>query len=148
MGLRTPTPEQLQSITQLAHSWGKIVARHAFGEHGPGPDVDLAQMEAVATAAARGLTAGALEAATERQAQQLGTEVPCPQCGRSCGVHVEERPVQVEGGTFRHREPVCYCPTCRRDFFPSAAAAQTRHARLQPVGAAQDRRGGGGGKVV
>src|SRR5437588_7498074 len=86
MGSRKLTSQELESVTKLAHSWGKIVARHAFGEQGPGLDVDLAQMEMVAVAAARGLTAGALEAATSQQAAQLGAEQPCPGCGRSCGV--------------------------------------------------------------
>ena len=130
MGSRRLTPEELDGITQLARSWGKIVSRRAFGEEGPGLDVDLAQMEAVAVAAARGLTAGALEAATNEQAQRLGDEQPCPQCGRVCGVQTAERPVEVEGGKFQHTEPKCYCPTCRRDFFPSASAVETRHARL------------------
>src|SRR5437660_3615030 len=126
MSSRKLTPQELESITHLAHSWGKIVARRAFGEQGPGLDVDLAQMEAVALAAARGVTAGTLEATTQQQAQQLGSAQVCPACGRSCGVGTAERPVQVEGGTFQHQEPKCYCPTCRRDFFPSASAAQAR----------------------
>ena len=42
----------LQEIRELASRWGKIVARHAFGEAGPGTEVDLDAMEQVATAAA------------------------------------------------------------------------------------------------
>jgi hypothetical protein len=148
MGSRKLTPQELDRITELARSWGKVVARRAFGEHGPGLDVDLAQMEAVAVAAARGLTAGAMEAATRQQAEHLGAAQPCPQCGRSCPVATEERPVEVEGGAFQHGEPKCHCPTCRRDFFPSAAAAETRRPRLQPGDSAQDRRRGGAGEVV
>src|SRR4051794_34282900 len=34
-----------------AKQWGKIVVRRAFGEHGPGLDVDLDAMEQVAAAA-------------------------------------------------------------------------------------------------
>ena|SRR5947209_14513082 len=130
MGARKLSAEDLARIEQLAHSWGKVVARHAFGEQGPGLDVGLAQMEAVAAAAARGLTAGALEAATRQQAQQLGASQPCPQCARPCGVVAEERPVHVDGGTFQHQEPKCYCPACRRDFFPPASAAEARQPRL------------------
>ena len=50
-------PQDLQKIHDLAHQWGKIVVRHAFGDDGPGLDVDLAAMEEVAVAAG-GLTAG------------------------------------------------------------------------------------------
>jgi hypothetical protein len=126
MGSRKLTPEDLEQITKLAKNWGKIVVRQAFGDDGPGLDVDLSQMEDVAVAAARGLTAGALEEATSQQGRLLGSQQPCPQCGHLCGVTVQERPVVVRGGTFEQQEPVCYCPTCRRAFFPSAFAAEDR----------------------
>lgn len=148
MGSRKLTPQELESVTRLARSWGKVVARRAFGDQGPGLDVDLSQMEAVAVAAARGLTAGAMEAATSLQAQQLGVEQPCPECGRLCGVGAEERPIHVEGGTFQHQEPKCYCPACRRDFFPSASAAETGCPRLQPGHPAQDCRRGRGSEIA
>src|SRR6266487_2210951 len=98
MGSRKLTPEDFEQITKLAKSWGKIVVRQAFGDDGPGLDVDLSQMEDVAVAAARGLTAGALEQATSQQGRLLGTELPCPECGRLCGVGVQERPLVVRGG--------------------------------------------------
>src|SRR5438876_658641 len=68
MGSRKLSPQDLQNIKQLAKSWGKIAIRRAFGDEGPGLDVDLAQMEEVAVAAAQGVTAGALEEATRQQA--------------------------------------------------------------------------------
>jgi hypothetical protein len=138
MATRKFTPEELLAITRLAKQWGKIVVRHAFGEQGPGLDVDLAQMEQIAFAAAQGLTAGALEAATAQQAQQLGEQHACPKCQRVCSATPEERPIQAQGGAFQLREPKCYCPTCRRAFFPSASAAQTRRARLQSDDLVQD----------
>ena len=130
MGSRKLSREDLENIKQLAKSWGKIVVRRAFGDEGPGLDVDLAQMEEVAVAAAAGVTAGALEEATGQQARHLGAEQACPQCGKLCGVAEDERAVQVRGGSFQHREPVCYCPACRRSFFPSASAPEAGHPRL------------------
>src|SRR5262249_50313148 len=140
MSTRKLTAEELERITQVAKGWGKIIVRRAFGEQGPGLDVDLAQMEQIAQAAARGLTAGTLEEATTQQAQLLGDQQPCPACGRACPVTTADRLLDVAGGTFQHREPVCYCPTCRRDFFPPAAVVEARHARLQPGAAAPDHR--------
>ena len=130
MGTRKLTADDLQRIADVAKDWGKIIVRRAFGEQGPGLDVDLAQMEQVAQAAARGLTAGTLEEATTQQAQLLGERHPCPICGHCCPVTTEGRPIHVAGGTFQHREPVCYCPTCRLDFFPSASVVEAGHARL------------------
>jgi len=148
MGSRKLTPEDLEQITKLAKNWGKIVVRQAFGDDGPGLDVDLSQMEDVAVAAARGLTAGALEEATSLQGRLLGSEQPCPQCGRLCGVDSEERLLQVRGGDFLHQEPKCYCPTCRRAFFPSASASENRCPRLQCGDLAQDRGNGGPGEIA
>jgi hypothetical protein len=130
MGSRKLTADDLARITKLAKSWGKIVVRQAFGDGGPGLEADLTQMEDVAVAAAAGLTAGALEEATAQQGRLLGAEQPCPDCGRRCAVGAEERPVLVRGGVFEHQEPKCYCPACRRAFFPTASAAEARRQRL------------------
>ena len=131
MATRKLSPEELQAVTRLAKQWGKIVVKQAFGEQGPGFDVDFAQMEEVACAAARGLTEGALEVATTQQGQLLGEKQPCPQCGQLCTVDSAERPLRASGGVIQLREPKCYCPTCRRDFFPSASGVEAGRAWLQ-----------------
>jgi hypothetical protein len=113
----------LAALRQLAKRWGKVVARHAFGPDGPGLDIDLAAMEDVACAAAQGLTEGTVEHLLEQQAAQLPAPHPCPTCGQLCPAHQEPRPLRIRGATVEHREPVCHCPTCRRDFFPSASRA-------------------------
>jgi len=148
MATRTLTADDLERIAQLAKDWGKIIVRRAFAEQGPGRDVDLSQGEPIAQAAARGLSAGTLEEATTQQAQLLGDQQPCPVCGHACPVTTADRPIAVAGGTFQHREPVCYCPTCRRDFFPAAAAVKARHARLPSDAAAQDHRHGWRGEIA
>jgi hypothetical protein len=129
---RTFSPRQLQAIRDLASRWGKIVARQAFGDAGPGLDVDLAALEQIAEAAAKGVTEGTLSTLLEQQAQQLGGEQPCPDCGRLCRVGREERPLKLRSGPLTQSEPVCHCPDCRRDFFPPAAPAPARQPRLQP----------------
>jgi hypothetical protein len=116
------TPQDLQKIRDLAAQWGKIVARHAFADQGPGTDVDLTTMEEVALAAAAGLTEGTLTTLVEQQAQQLGSQQACPACGRLCPVRRAARPLDVRGGSLQLSEPTCHCPNCRRDFFPPTAA--------------------------
>jgi hypothetical protein len=121
------TPQDLQNIRDLAAQWGKIVARRAFGDTGPGLDVDLLALEQVADAAARGLTEGTLATLLEQQAQALPPEQSCPDCGQLCPVAHEGRPLACGGGgTLTYREPLCHCPACRRDFFPSAAGLASR----------------------
>jgi hypothetical protein len=114
------TPQELQNLRDLAAQWGKIVARRAFGDAGPGLDVDLLALEEVADAAARGLLEGPLATLLQQQAQALPGDQPCPGCGRLCPVGHEPRPLRCRDGTFTYHEPVCHCPDCRRDFFPSA----------------------------
>ena len=121
MARRSFTPEELQEFQHLAAQWGKIVARRAFGDDGPGLDVDLDAMEQVAHAAAAGLTEGTLQTLLEQQAAALGEQQPCPACGRPCAVRRQERPLQVGGAVLQQSEPVCHCPDCRRDFFPPTA---------------------------
>ena len=67
---------------------------------------------------------GAVEAMTGTQGVQFGEEAPCPTCGKMCSLKTVPRPVIVRGGDATLDEPVAHCPTCRRDFFPSAAGAE------------------------
>ena len=115
------TPEQLQELRELTARWGKIVAQRVFGAAGPGLDADLASLEQVAVAAARGLSEGTLATLLEQQAQALPAETPCPECQQPCPIHPESRTLTARGGTLCYREPVAHCPACRRDFFPSAS---------------------------
>jgi hypothetical protein len=115
------TPQKLQEIRELAAGWGKIIARRAFAGSVPGEPIDFSTMEQLAAAAAAGLTEGTLAVLLEQQAQTLGPEQPCPDCGRLCPVGHEDRPLAVKGALIDLHEPVCHCPDCRRDFFPPAA---------------------------
>jgi hypothetical protein len=139
MSQRTVSAEKLQEIHDLAANWGKIVARRAFGEPGPGTDIDFQTMEQIAAAAARGLIEGTLTTLVEQQAQALPAEQPCPDCGHLCPVGYADRPLAVKDGQITLHEPVCHCPACRRDFFPPAAGAASGQPQLQPDRAADDR---------
>jgi hypothetical protein len=45
-------------------------------------------------------------------------------------VETEPRTIQVCGGMIEYAEPICHCPACRRDFFPSPPELAARLARL------------------
>ena len=130
MARRPFTPHELNELRHLAAQWGKIVARRAFGDDGPGLDVDFDAMEQLAQAAAAGLTEGTLQTLLERQATALGDQQLCPDCGRSCAVRRQERPLHVRGAELQQSEPICHCPDCRRDFFPPTADFASGRARL------------------
>jgi hypothetical protein len=114
------TPEELQELHNLAAQWAKIVSKRAFGDDGPGLDVDFRTFEQIATAAAQGLTEGTLQLLLQQQAQRLTHEQPCPGCGKACPTESHTRALTAQGARVAHVERVAHCPDCRRDFFPPA----------------------------
>lgn len=114
------TPEELRQLHDLARRWAKIVSRRAFGDDGPGLDVDFRTMEQIATAAAHGLTEGTLELLLRQQADKLTGEQPCPDCGRRCPTEPRTRSLTARGAEVEQAERIAHCPDCRRDFFPPA----------------------------
>lgn len=114
------TPEELQELHQLAAQWAKIISKRAFGDDGPGLEVDFRTMEQIASAAAQGLTEGTLQLLLEQQAQRLPEQQPCPNCGHLCPTQPHTRSLTARGALIEQVERVAYCPDCRRDFFPPA----------------------------
>jgi len=122
--------DDLASLRDMASGWGKIVARRAYGDDGPGLDLDFDSIESLAVDMGRAVIEGAIQEVLQKQSQRLGDRQPCPGCGQACRVDKKPRTVQVRGGTVGYDEPVCRCPACRRDFFPSPPEFAARFARL------------------
>ncbi len=119
MASKVLSERKLGEIEEVARGWGKLLAREAYPE-GPGLDVSLADMEDVVARATRAIVRGAVETMTDDQADDLGEEAACPNCGKMCKLKRKTRSLAVRGGNANLDEPVGHCPTCRRDFFPSA----------------------------
>jgi hypothetical protein len=51
----------------------------------------------------------------------------CPDCGRECSIDPDLEPVILQGirGDIEYQEPRCFCPHCRRAFFPCGGTATT-----------------------
>jgi len=120
------TPAELDQLRNLAAQWGKIVSRRAFGDDGPGLDVDFRTFEQIAAAAAQGLTEGTLQLLLQQQADRLPHEQPCPDCAKLCPTEPHTRPLTAQGATVQQAERRAHCPDCRRDFFPPPDSARTR----------------------
>ena len=119
MATNVLSERKLTEIEEIAAGWGKLLARESFPE-GPGLDVSLADMEDIVVRATRAIVHGAMETMTADQTRQLGDQAACPGCGKMCELKRKSRPMAVRGGSADLDEPVAHCPTCRRDFFPSA----------------------------
>ena len=116
------TPEELQDIRDVAARWGKIVARRAFGDAGPGLDADLATLEQVAVAAARGLPRARSPPSWNNKPKPSRRSPPAPPAGGRVRSTTSRAPWRrATAAAVSYREPVAHCPACRRDFFPSAS---------------------------
>ncbi|MBY0460924.1 MAG: hypothetical protein K2V38_26695, partial [Gemmataceae bacterium] len=109
------TAEERDPLREPAAAWGKIVSKRAFGDDGPGLDVDFRTMEQIATAAAQGLTEGTLQQMLQQQAREVPAQYPCPGCDTPCPTKPHTRPLAAQGATVQQTEWIAHCPACRRD---------------------------------
>ena len=117
-------------LRDMAYGWGKVVSRRAYGDEGPGLDIDFDSIESLAIDMGQAVIKGAIEEALKTQWKLLGDHQPCPGCARTCPVTKAPRTIQVRGGAVQYDEPVCHCPACRRDFFPSPPEFAARRAQI------------------
>ncbi len=122
--------DDLSELRNMAYGWGKVVSRRAYGEQGPGLDLDYDSIESLAVEVGQAVIQGAIEDVLKTQLKLLGDHQPCPTCTRPCAVQTASRSIQGRGGTIQYDEPVCHCPACRRDFFPSPPDLAARLAQL------------------
>jgi hypothetical protein len=108
--------DDLCELRDTAYGWGKIVVRRAYGDEGPGLDLDFDSIESLAVDMGQAVIRGTLEEILKAQFKRLGGHQPCPGCARACPVDKVPRAIQVRHGTIQYDEPVCHCPACRRDF--------------------------------
>lgn len=115
------SPEFLRQVRELAVRWGENAGERAAQQIGTHPQIDFIDIEQFAAVVAAGVTEGTVATLLDKQAQTLDNEQPCPKCGASCSVQHHDRPITLETGqVIPLHEPICHCPTCRRDFFPPA----------------------------
>ena len=123
-------PENLSDLRDMAYGWGKVASRRAYGDEGPGLDIDFDSIESLAVDMGQAVIRGAIEETLKAQLKLLGDQQPCPACARACAVDTASRTIQVRGGPIEYNEPVCHCPACRRDFFPCPPEFAARIAQL------------------
>ena len=125
---KTPSDDS-SALRDMAYGWGKIVTRRAYGEEGPGLDLDFDSIESLAFDVGQAVIRGTIEHVLQLQFKRLGDHQPCPECSRACPVDKTPRTIQVRGSTVEYDEPACHCLACRRDFFPSPPEFAARLAQ-------------------
>ena len=109
-------------LDQWAADMAKIFSADVYGEEGPSLQTDIDEIEENAVLAATALFDAVIARALELQNQKLPEQMPCPDCHSECPVRREERTIHGRMGPATIKEPVCRCPVCDRDFFPSAGS--------------------------
>lgn len=98
------------------------LAACGFGAEGPPIDTTFAEIEEFGHEVGRMVARGVDEKLTTQHAAHFQGTAPCPCCKASCSVREspDTRDVQTSDGDVPIHEPICHCPVCNRDFFPSA----------------------------
>jgi hypothetical protein len=104
-----------------------LLADEGFGVDGPPRETDFATIEAFGHQAGRAVARAFDEHLTQRHAKHFQQADACPTCGATGEVAdgCKERPLQTCDGTIGLSELAQHCPTCDRDFFPSACGVKT-----------------------
>ena len=98
------------------------MAACGFGANGPPIDTTFAEIEQFGHEVGKMLARALDEKLTSQHAVHFKGTAACPCCGTTCPVaeNATTRDMQTTDGTIPLSEPLCHCPVCNRDFFPSA----------------------------
>jgi len=113
-------------VAKLALQLAETFSTEIYGPEGPALDMDIDQIEETAVLAARAAFDAVIAEAFRLQNQKLPRHMPCPKCHKPSETRFEGRSIRGRMGPARIQEPVCFCPACDRDFFPSAGNAAAR----------------------
>jgi hypothetical protein len=98
------------------------LAACGFGAEGPAVETTFVEMEDFGHEVGRMVARAVEERLASQHAEHFQKEAACPGCQRLCEVQAAPatRLLQTTDGHVPLHEPVCHCPVCHRDFFPSA----------------------------
>lgn len=102
------------------------MAECGFGPDGPSIETTFAEIEGFGHELGRMLARALDERLTQQHADHFQGTSACPGCGTTCPVTESAKPrdVQTTDGKVPLCEPMCHCPVCHRDFFPSACRTE------------------------
>ena len=120
------SPAVRRKLQELA----ELISLEQFGAEGIPKEITFSEIEEIGHQVGQ-LVAGTVDQTLQlRHTKHLADVEPCPQCGEDGKIQQRQRTLQTRDGTVELDEPVCHCPRCERDFFPSASLAETRRARV------------------
>jgi hypothetical protein len=120
MAFQPPTPADIDRAVKAWFAAGPPLAT------GLGGAETFSEIEQLAARIGRSVACHVTEEALKEQAPEVGTETPCPQCGRACRMIRHSRRLITVSGDVWYAEPASHCETCRRDFFSGTGEAACR----------------------
>jgi hypothetical protein len=113
------SPAVLAKLNELS----ELISQEKYGQDGPPQDLTWGEIEDVGHEIGR-LAATEVDQKIQRQqAEKFDRTHGCPQCGRQRSPNVKHRSLETRDGPADLSEPVCYCSSCERSFFPSTRSA-------------------------
>lgn len=111
--------EKFEDCVAAMAAWG-------FGPDGPPIETSFAEIEEFGHEVGKMLARALDERLTHQHAAHFQEAAACPGCEATCPVAEDPntRDVQTTDGDVPLHEPLCHCPACKRDFFPSAYRAE------------------------
>lgn len=102
------------------------LAASGFGTEGPAVETTFAEIEDFGHEVGRMVARAVEERLATQHAERFQGEAACPVCQKLCEIQPDPatRPFQTTDGEMPLHEPVCHCPVCDRDFFPSASGVE------------------------
>ena len=102
------------------------MAACGFGPDGPPLETTFAEIEEFGHEVGKMVARAVDEKLTSQHAAHFQGTAACPCCETACPVeeNPKTRDVRTTDGVVPLQEPICHCPVCNRDFFPSAYPAE------------------------
>jgi len=119
-GKQTWSPVVAEKVKELA----ELIRMERFGGEGVPEEFTFSQIEEIGHQVGQMAAAEVDRTLVDNHRQHFVGEHPCPGCGRLCMCRVAERDLATRDGPVALPEAACYCPDCRRAFFPSACFAE------------------------
>jgi hypothetical protein len=123
MARRNKRIPEVENVRAYVEGVAKNLCDKLYGPEGPKLGTKLTEIEDVCLDLREILTEQLLAESLRRQAEALGSETPCPECGDlQNSTPKKPRRVTTRAGDAVWVEPEAFCRHCRRAFFPSVEA--------------------------
>ena len=114
------SPAVAEKVKELA----ELITMEQFGVEGVPKEFTFSEIEEIGHQVGQMTAAEVDHTLVDNHRQHFVGEHPCPGCSRLCMCRAAGRDLATRDGPVVLTEAACYCPDCRRAFFPSAGSVE------------------------